>query len=124
MKPQRLLATALLVAAVPLAAEPTFAGRASGIIDGHPIDIELDCSGWQGQYMSATSAGPDKNLHFDATLFVDQNRFAVTYKPGEKRYQLLFGVDGPSEQLEVASTFRNNKTGESYEAELSLDCSV
>ncbi|SEL52325.1 hypothetical protein [Halomonas daqiaonensis] len=123
MKPQRLLAAMLLATTVPLVADPAFAGRASGTIDGHDVDVELDCSGWQGAMMSATSTGPDADLLFDAMLFVEMNRLAITYKPEEKRYQLLFGIEEPGEKLEVASTFSNKATGDRYEAELSLDCS-
>lgn len=72
--------------------------------------------------MSATTTGADANVHLDVTLFTGQGRLAVTYKPADKRYQLLFPVDGPAETLEVSSTFSNRDTEDSYEARVSVDC--
>lgn len=120
MKPQS-IAIAFTSACV-LTAHPAFAGRAVGTVDGNAFDLELDCSSWEGEYMSATTTGADVNVHLDVTLFTGQGRLAVTYKPADKRYQLLFPVDGPAEALEVSRTFSNRETGTSYDAQVLVDC--
>lgn len=120
MKPQNIAIA--FAATFVLTAYPALAGRATGTVDGYTFDVALDCSGWEGEYMSATTTGADVNVHLDVTLFTGQGRLAVTYKPADRRYQLLFRVDGPAETLEVSGTFSNRETGESYDAQVSVDC--
>lgn len=110
-----------LLAPLALTATTVLAGQAQGTIDGHAVDVRLDCSGWQGPFLSAAST--DADVTFNATLYKGMNKLAVTYKTAQKRYQLLFPLDSASATLKVTDTFRDAASGDSYEASLSLDCS-
>ena len=113
------------IAALPLllllpTASAAQTGSASGSIDGQPLELALDCSNW-GEQPYASIAAADKNEQFEGTRFPDGN-FALTWKPGDHTYQMLFGGTEPGQSFELAETFSSEKLGRSYEATVTIDC--
>lgn len=82
------LAAAGAIALAALPASAAQQGQATGTVDGQSLDVALDCSNWGAQQYPSLAAA-DKNVLLEGTLFPD-GRFALTWKPADYRYQLLF----------------------------------
>lgn len=95
-------------------------GRASGTIDGQSLDLAIDCSNWGDDAYPSVSA-VDQNAIFDGTRFPD-GKFALTWKPGDHRYQLLFSEVEARESIELRESFKSKKLGRSFDAQLTIDC--
>ncbi len=97
-------------------------GSASGSVDGQPLELALDCSNW-GDQPYASVAAADKNEIFEGTRFPD-GKFALTWKPGDHRYQMLFSDIDAAPSFDLAETFGSDRLGRSYEAAIRIDCSA
>lgn len=115
----RFLTLALVFGLAPLAAIASD-GQASGTIDGRTVDIALDCSDWQDG-STATARAADGSA-FEAARLSYNDSLAVTWGTDGKTYQLMFGDVAFAPSLTTASSFRNPATGDSYDAEISIDC--
>ena len=113
----RLVMSLLLLLPTAAAAQT---GSARGSIDGQPLEVAVDCSNW-GDHPYASITAADQNTHFEGTRFAD-GKFALTWKPEDHRYQLLFSDIEAASSIELVSTFSSKKLGRTYEADVAIDC--
>lgn len=115
----KILFLSVAIALVPMLAVAED-GRASGTIDERAVDIPLDCSQWEDG-SEATARAADGS-EFEAVRLGYNDSLAIIWVTEEKRYQLMFG-DVPFATTVTASTeFSNRATGETFMAEITIDC--